>query len=87
MSDKPLCKLCGTSTDNTFNICESPVPICELCARDIFMQQAIWLSKQVVTRKPAGLHMDMAIIRKLSDKHSVSEVVTMINQAVKIIDQ
>ena len=40
------CKVCGALTDTVFNINFKATPICEECARSIFLQQATWYAKQ-----------------------------------------
>ena len=40
------CKVCGALTDTVFNINLKATPICEECARRIFLQQATWYSQQ-----------------------------------------
>lgn len=45
------CKICKTETTTVFNINFEAVPICEECARTIFIQQAIWYSKQELNEK------------------------------------
>jgi len=42
------CKLCSEKTSNGFNIKFKLIPICEECAKSIFIQQANWY----VTIKP-----------------------------------
>lgn len=39
------CVVCGDETKNKFNIALSPIPVCEKCARLIFIQQAQWFIK------------------------------------------
>ncbi len=39
---KEPCKLCEEKTGTRFNINFKAVPICEECARSIFIQQAQW---------------------------------------------
>lgn len=47
MSDKKCkCKLCGDKTTTIFNLDFKPVHICESCAQIIFLQQAVWYTKQ-----------------------------------------
>lgn len=43
-----VCKVCGDQTNSVFNIDFKAVPICERCAIAIFIQQAIWYSKQKI---------------------------------------
>ena len=40
------CKVCGELTNTVFNINLKATPICEECARRIFLQQATWYSQQ-----------------------------------------
>ena len=40
------CKVCGELTDTVFNINLKATPICEECARRIFLQQATWYTQQ-----------------------------------------
>ena len=40
------CKVCGELTNTVFNINLKATPICEECARRIFLQQATWYAKQ-----------------------------------------
>ena len=40
------CKICSTQTQVLFNIKSKVVPICQDCATDIFLEQAVWYSKQ-----------------------------------------
>lgn len=40
------CKICKDKTKNAFNIDFKAVPICEPCAKAIFIQQATWYVKQ-----------------------------------------
>lgn len=40
------CKICGGATDVVFNISLDATPICEDCARRIFIQQAMWYIKE-----------------------------------------
>jgi hypothetical protein len=40
------CKVCGDKTKVVFNIGFKKTPICEECATNIFLQQAIWYSEQ-----------------------------------------
>jgi NAD-dependent SIR2 family protein deacetylase len=40
------CKICGEETEVGFNIDFKLVPICEGCAKAIFLQQAIWYGEQ-----------------------------------------
>jgi hypothetical protein len=40
------CKVCWALTDTVFNINLKATPICEECARNIFLQQATWYAKQ-----------------------------------------
>lgn len=46
LAKKKLCKICHTATSNVFNIDFKAVPICEDCATTIFIQQAIFYTKQ-----------------------------------------
>lgn len=43
---KQKCKICDTPTKSVFNINFKAVHICESCAVKIFLQQAIWYTKQ-----------------------------------------
>lgn len=43
------CKICGAKTETIFNINLEAVPICEDCAKSIFIQQAVWYNKQKST--------------------------------------
>lgn len=45
------CKLCGTRTNNGFNINFKLTPVCESCATAITMQQVKWWSQQVLPSK------------------------------------
>jgi len=40
------CKICEEKTEVVFNIGFKVIPICEKCATDIFIQQAIWYTRQ-----------------------------------------
>jgi len=40
--DGRKCKVCSDKTKNIFNIKFKPMPICEQCAKSIFIQQAAW---------------------------------------------
>lgn len=40
------CKVCGSLTNSIFNIDFKAVPVCEECARRIFLQQAQWYTEQ-----------------------------------------
>jgi len=40
--DMEKCKVCGNDTLVYFNINLEATPICENCARAIFLQQAMW---------------------------------------------
>ena len=40
------CKICDTETDTGFNINLKLTPICEKCARAIFIQQAQFYNQQ-----------------------------------------
>ena len=40
------CKVCGELTNTVYNINLKATPICEECARCIFLQQATWYAKQ-----------------------------------------
>lgn len=46
MKSKRKCRLCGEPTNVVFNIALDATPICEDCARGIFLQQAIWYIKE-----------------------------------------
>ena len=41
------CKLCDEPTNVIFNIDFTATPICELCARAIFIQQAAWYANPI----------------------------------------
>lgn len=41
-----VCKICGEPTNVAFNISLDATPICEDCARRIFIQQAMWYIKE-----------------------------------------
>ena len=43
---KKKCKLCPNKTENIFNIDFKATPICEGCAKSIFLQQAHWYAQQ-----------------------------------------
>lgn len=45
------CKVCGEKTKIVFNIDFKAIHICEGCATSIFVQQAIWYSKQEIKVK------------------------------------
>lgn len=40
------CKVCGDRTNSIFNINFKATPICESCAKRIFLQQAVWYTQQ-----------------------------------------
>ncbi len=40
------CKVCNSDTETIFNINFKKTYICESCASSIFLQQAMWYSKQ-----------------------------------------
>ena len=40
------CKVCNMPTRVLFNIDSKVVPICQECATAIFLEQAVWYSKQ-----------------------------------------
>lgn len=40
------CRICGENTLSIFNIDFKMVHICESCATNIFLQQAVWYTKQ-----------------------------------------
>ncbi len=51
MATKQYCRLCGNQTKTIFNIQLNAVPVCECCANAIFLQQAIWYTKQKIKTK------------------------------------
>lgn len=40
------CEICKSDTEVIFNIGFTPVSVCESCATSIFLQQAVYYSKQ-----------------------------------------
>lgn len=49
---KQPCKVCGEKTAIGFNINFKRLPICEHCARVIFIQQAAWFMDNVPMPEP-----------------------------------
>lgn len=49
------CKVCGDPTKSIFNINLKATPICEECARLIFVQQAVWYSQQDYSKLLGGV--------------------------------
>lgn len=48
---KEPCKVCSEKTATRFNINFKAVPICEQCARSIFIQQAVWYNSEPKKQK------------------------------------
>lgn len=42
------CVICKSETNSIFNIGFKATPICESCAVSIFIQQAVWYTKQEI---------------------------------------
>ena len=49
---KEKCKVCDALTSTVFNINFNAVHVCEDCAYSIFIQQAVWYTKQQIPQYP-----------------------------------
>lgn len=71
---KEECKLCGTQTENRFNIDFKAVPVCEGCATTIFLQQAQWYAKNAhTTPEPESQKLIGVIAKTVKNFHEWAE--------------